>query len=379
MTISDLHQRGPIGGRLPRNAGLCNESRDLVSFGAGEAISDSRLPNPFLRPFMSYQFGKQSLMTTISSKFDVAPGLPLVVGVSTRAMFDLEEEHGVFEREGVAAYAQLQRARETTPLKPGSAFEVVRRLLALNPIEGDRLVDVILLSKNSPDLSLRAYNSFEHHDLPIRRGSFTSGRSMAPFVGAWNIDLFLSNNDDDVRDAVSAGTAAARLGPAPPATAQMPSDEVRLAFDGDAVLFSAESDRIFKEQGLKKFLEHETRNALIPMKSGPFGNSFLPKLAELRQRFMRPDGTSRVRIAIVTARNAPAHERVIHTLRAWGTPADEAHFVGAHEKAPILAATGAHIFFDDQECHVEGARHVVSAGLVPGPHDPDAPVVPASQ
>ena len=317
-------------------------------------------------------------MTAKSAIADVTGSPPLVVGVSTRAIFDLEDEHGVFEREGVAAYAELQRAREKTPLKPGSAFEVVRRLLALNPVEGERLVDVILLSKNSPDLSLRAFNSFEHHGLAIRRGSFTSGRSMAPFVSAWNIDLFLSNNDEDVRAAVASGTAAARLGSAPRFSQHIPSDEVSLAFDGDAVVFSAESDRIYKEHGLEKFLEHETENAEVPMERGPFGKSFLPKLAALRKHFLRPDGTSRVRIAIVTARNAPAHERVVHTLRAWGTPADEAHFVGAHEKAPILEATGAHIFFDDQECHVEGASSVISAGLVPGPHDAATPVIPAS-
>ena len=316
-----------------------------------------------------------------ASSFSMDPTvtqLPLTIGVSTRALFDLEEEHALFEAEGVMAYSELQRARESTPLKPGAAFEVVRRLLALNPADGERLVEVIVLSKNSPDLSLRAFNSFKDHGLSIKHGSFLSGRSVAPFVAAWRIDLFLSNDNDDVRAVVAAGAAGARLGSAPNIAHQAPFDEVRLAFDGDAVVFSAESDRIYKEQGLEKFLEHEVRNAEIPMAPGPFGKSFLPKLAELRKRFMRPDGTSRIRTAIVTARNAPAHERVIQTLRSWGTPADEAHFVGGHEKAPILAATGAHIFFDDQECHVDGVSSVVAAGLVPGPHDPDAPVVPAS-
>ncbi|WP_298354677.1 5'-nucleotidase [Rhodoblastus sp.] len=316
-----------------------------------------------------------------ASPFGMGPNivrLPLNIGVSTRALFDLEEEHALFEAEGVSAYSELQRAREKAPLKPGAAFEVVRRLLALNAAAGERLVEVIVLSKNSPDLSLRAFNSCKEHGLSIRHGSFTSGRSVAPFVAAWGIDLFLSNDHDDVRAVVAAGAAGARLGSAPNIAAQAPFDEVRFAFDGDAVVFSAESDRIYKEQGLEKFLEHEVRNAKIPMAPGPFGKSFLPKLAELRKRFLRPDGTSRIRTAIVTARNAPAHERVIQTLRSWGTPADEAHFVGGHEKAPILAATCAHIFFDDQECHVDGASGVVPAGLVPGPHDPDAPIIPAS-
>lgn len=293
--------------------------------------------------------------------------LPLVVGVSTRAMFDLTEEHSVYETQGLSAYIALQRARETTPLRPGAAFEVVQRLLALNDPAAPPLVDVILLSKNSPDLSLRAFNSCRHHHLDIIRGSFISGRSVAPLVRAWRIDLFLSNDDDDVRAALAGGAAAARLGAAPPPLADDPNDEVRLALDGDAVVFSEESDRIYREQGLDAFTRHEAQLAQVPINRGPFGHTFLPKLADLRRRFMGADGISRVRISIVTARKAPAHERVIHTLRAWGTPADEAHFVGSHDKASILRATRAHIFFDDQEAHVSSARGVVPAGHVPEP------------
>lgn len=267
-------------------------------------------------------------------------------------------------------------ARENVALKPGAAFEVARRLLALNPNDAPKLVEIIVLSKNSPDLSLRAFNSFKHYDLPITRGSFTSGRSLAPFVPAWGVDLFLSNDAPDVRAAVAGRTAAARLAPAPIQLLDGPSNEVRFAFDGDAVIFSEESDQIFKEHGLDQFLQHETENARVPMKRGPFGN-FLVKLSRIREIYMRPDGISRVRIAIVTARNAPSHERVVHTLRAWGTPADEAHFVGAHEKGPILRATGAHIFFDDQEKHVLSASRIVPAGLVPGPHQPGTLIIPA--
>ncbi|KAA0676388.1 5'-nucleotidase [Roseomonas genomospecies 6] len=307
----------------------------------------------------------------------LVPDSPLIVGVSTRALFNLEEEHKVFVEQGVEAYAALQLERENIALKPGAAFEVVKRLLALNPEGGKRLVDVLLLSQNSPDLSLRAFHSAEHYQLGISRGSFTSGRSVAPFIAAWNIDLFLSNNDADVRDAVHAGTAAAKLGPAPLEQTEDPMDEVRVALDGDAVVFSPESDTIYKEKGLAGFLDHERQNAQVPMERGPFGN-FLHKLAKLREQAKRPDGSSRVRIAIVTARNAPAHARVIHTFRAWGTPADEAHFVGSHEKAPILKALGAHIFFDDQEKHFLGAAAVVPAGLVPGPHAADSVVIPAS-
>lgn len=301
---------------------------------------------------------------------------PLTIGISTRALFNLEEEHRVFEEQGVEAYSKLQREREDVLLAKGTAFDVVERLLALNPPDNTSLVEVILLSRNSPDLSLRAFNSVKKYGLRIERGSFTSGRSVAPFVGAWNIDLFLSNDEGDVQTAARAGTAAAKLGSPPEERLQIPEDEVRFALDGDAVVFDAESDRIFAEQGLEAFFEHETKNAQVPLNRGPFGN-FLHKLANLRAQVARDDGTSRVRIAIVTARNAPAHARVVYTLRAWGTPADEAHFVGRNEKAPILRALGAHIFFDDQQKHVLGASGVVAAGLVPGPHDPRKPVIPA--
>lgn len=304
------------------------------------------------------------------------PSLPLLVGVSTRALFDLEEEHQIFEMEGVLAYAALQLKREKEILRPGAAFDVVKRLLSLNQGEGEKNVEVILLSKNSPDLSLRALYSAERLGIQVQRGSFTSGRTVAPYVNAWGIDLFLSNDDGDVRAAVEGGTASAKLGAPPAHHSEDLHDEVRIAFDGDAVVFSPESDEIYVTRGLQAFLAHERQNAQVPMKSGPFGK-FLNKLAVLRETFMRPDGTSRVRIAIVTARNAPAHERVVHTLRAWGTPADEAHFVGQHEKAPFLKAFGAHIFFDDQEKHVLGAASVVAAGLVPGPHSPNNPIIPA--
>ncbi|MER8827352.1 5'-nucleotidase [Mesorhizobium sp. M0938] len=301
---------------------------------------------------------------------------PLRIGISTRALFDLEEEHRIFEEYGVKAYAAMQLEREDVILGRGAGFEVVERLLALNDPGAAPYVEVILLSQNSPDLSLRAFKSIDHHGLVVKTGSFTSGRSLAPFVPAWGIDLFLSNADADVKGAVIGGAAAARLGLAPKDRAETPSGEVRVAFDGDAVVFGPESDAIYKEDGLDAFLAHETANASNPMARGPFGN-FLHKLSALRRVFLDEGNVSKVRIALVTARNAPAHERVIRTLRAWGTPADEAHFVGSREKAPILKALGAHIFFDDQEKHVLGAAAVVPAGHVPGPHDPAALVIPA--
>lgn len=301
---------------------------------------------------------------------------PLRIGISTRALFDLEEEHLVFVSQGVQAYSLLQLQRENTLIAKGPGFEVVERLLRLNEPNRKPYVEVFLLSRNSPDLSLRAFNSIAEYGLGIKAGSFTSGRSLGPFISAWDVDLFLSNEVVDVQAAVKAGAAAAKLGVAPQDRLEIPGDEVRIAFDGDAVVFRAESDEIYKERGLAAFLQHEQENAKTPMAGGPFGK-FLKKLSILRRIYMNDEGVSRVRIAIVTARNAPAHARVVHTLRAWGTPADEAHFVGIRAKAPILVALGAHIFFDDQERHILGASAVVAAGHVPGPHSPDEPVIPA--
>ena len=300
-----------------------------------------------------------------ASRPAVSADMPLVVGVSTRALFDLEEEHAVFVGEGENAYSALQRQREAKAPRPGCAFELVRRLLALNPPRGPKLVEVVLLSRNAPDLALRAFRSCERHGLAISEGSFTSGRSIVPFLAAWDIDLFLSNHDGDVRAASEAGTAAACLGPVPPALRPENSDEVRFALDGDAVTFGAESEAIFREQGIEAFERHERRSARTPLTRGPFGGALLLKLVELRRRSQRSDGTSRVRITMVTARAAPAHERVIRTLRSWDTIFDEVHFVGNRAKAPFLAAAGAQIFFDDRNAHVEAASRVVPAGRVP--------------
>ena len=301
---------------------------------------------------------------------------PLRIGVSTRALFNLEEEHEIFERLGVNAYVEAQRARENALLERGPSFEVIRRLLALNEPDNLPYVEVALLSRNAPDVSLRAFNSIAHYGLPIRAGSFTSGRPLGPFVRAWEIDLFLSHEATDVQAAVVGGAAAARLGPSPSFIKKVTDDEVRIAFDGDAVVFSAESDEIYKREGLAAFLRHETTKAADPMASGPFGK-VLRKLSVLRRVHVDEHDVSRVRIAIVTARNAPAHARVVNTLRAWGTPADEAHFVGSRNKGPILAAFGAHIFFDDQEKHVLDASALVVAGHVPGPHNARKAIIPA--
>ena len=300
-------------------------------------------------------------------------GSPLRIGVSTRALFDLEDEHAVFLENGVVAYANLQQTRENVPLMKGPAFAVVQHLLRLNEPGERPFVEVVLLSRSSPDQALRAFATAQRHGLAICAGSFTSGQPLGPLVAAWDIDLFFCNEVDDVRAAATGGAAAARLGRMPPKLESGQSGELRIALDGDAVVFSAESDLVFAEQGLDAFLRHERDNAQRPMMAGPFG-SVLRKLSLLRQSCR--SGCHGIRIALVTARSAPAHERVVKTLRAWGTPVDEAHFMGGRSKAAVLQAFGAHIFFDDQEKHVREAADMVVTGHVPGPHDPQMPIIP---
>lgn len=269
---------------------------------------------------------------------------PIRIGISTRALFNLEEEHSVFLNKGVHAYAKLQLERENTIIRKGAGFEVINRLLSLNENRNHHLVEVILLSQNSPDLSLRAFNSIQKYGLSIRMGSFTSGRSLAPFIPAWDVDLFLSNEASDVQAAVLAGTAAAKLGSFPETSLETQEDEVRIAFDGDAVVFSPESDEIYKESGLQAFLAHEQENATKPMAGGPFGN-FLKKLSILRNIYMNQNGVSKVRIAIVTARNAPAHARVIHTLRTWGDSRRRSSFRRTTRKSAYTKGVrSAHLF-----------------------------------
>lgn len=303
------------------------------------------------------------------------------IGVSTRSLFDLEEERNIFIEKGVVGYIELQRNRERDLIEKRAGFSVIERLLKLNEISQERLVEVILLSRNSPDLSLRAFRSIEAYGLDIKLSSFTSGRPVAPFIPPWKIDLFLSNHESDVASVVDAGVAAAKLGSVSQHMANLSeqnSEEVRIVFDGDAVVFSPESDQVYNDHGLEAFFEHERANAQNPMSDGPFAG-FLKKLSILRQKNIYEPEVSRVRIGLVTARNAPTHERVIHTLRAWGTSVDEAHFVGPNEKGPVLEAMKAHIFFDDQMSHVLSATsNNFPSGLVPGPHKPDMPIIPAS-
>lgn len=287
----------------------------------------------------------------------------LVIGISSRALFDLEQENALFENEGMDAYARHQRTNEDEPLKPGSAFPLVQALLHLNTLIPDQtLVEVVVISRNSPDTGLRAFNAIEKHQLDISRAAFTGGsESMASYLHAFEVDLFLSKSAKDVQDAIDAGLAAAQLYDLP-SSFSAPSNQIRIAFDGDAVLFSAESEQYFKKYGLKKFIVRERKLRHNAMGPGPFAKLLLA-LSALQQRF--PSELRPIRIAIVTARSSPAHARVIHTLREWNVSVDEAFFMGGVPKDKVLQAFGAHMFFDDQEAHVKAASSVVPAGQVP--------------
>ncbi|KGM57290.1 5'-nucleotidase [Lysobacter arseniciresistens ZS79] len=288
---------------------------------------------------------------------------PLIVAISSRTLFDLEDSHALFEREGLDAYAAFQRSHEDDLLEPGVAFPLVRKLLGLNdgsPPEAPR-VEVILISRNSADTGLRIFNSIAHHGLSIRRAAFSNGAPPFPYIRPFGADLFLSTHAEDVRSALAAGVAAATLLPAK--APQQRHDQLRIAFDGDAVIFDDEGERVSREGGLEAFAEHERSHAGEPLSGGPF-RGFLDALHRLQAAF--PIGeASPIRTALVTARSVPAHERVIRTLREWGIRLDEALFLGGRPKGPFLEAFGADIFFDDSEHNIASARGLVAAGHVP--------------
>ncbi|MCB1827386.1 MAG: 5'-nucleotidase [Coxiellaceae bacterium] len=281
----------------------------------------------------------------------------LVVAISSRALFNLDDSNRVYEDEGVESYAKYQIAHESDVLEPGYAFPLVQKFLNLNQY-GD-LVEVILLSRNSADTGLRIFNSIEHYNLNITRAAFTSGESPYQYVQAFGSDLFLSANPEDVCRALESGCAAATI---ISKGASKNSKQLRIAFDGDAVLFSDESERIFQESGIEAFTENEKRAANKPLSAGPF-KGFLLALQNLQQHFPRDDCP--IHTALVTARQAPAHERVIRSLRKWNIRIDEALFLGGLKKSDFLKAFDADIFFDDQLLNCKSAAEHVSTAHVP--------------
>ena len=287
----------------------------------------------------------------------------LVVAVSSRALFNLEKENKIFEQKGLKAYYDYQLKNEKTLLQKGTGFRLVENLLKINNHfpKDEKQVEVIILSKNNASISLRITEAITEYDLEIVRSGWTSGRDISEYLQAFNVDLFLSADDKDVINAIENGVAAAKILPSEDDIHSSMGDQVRIAFDGDAVLFSEESELIYKEQGLEAFLEHEKANVDNPLKQGPFAK-LLFTIASIQDKF--EDENAPIRTALVTARSAPAHERVIQTLNVWGVRIDEAFFLGGSEKAAVLKAFGADIFFDDQDVHLSGSSNVVPSAKV---------------
>ena len=294
----------------------------------------------------------------------------LVVAISSRALFDFEEENRLFEGEDDRAYMALQLQRLDQPARPGVAFSLVRKLLAFNQPDRPR-VEVVILSRNDPVSGMRVFRSATHHGLAIDRGVFTRGRSPWTYLAPLGANLFLSTNEADVRSALLAGVPAARVLPHAAHAGDAHPNEVRIAFDGDAVLFSDEAEQVFQRGGLDAFHQHEVEKADKPLPDGPFKPLLQALQALQHDGLSGPDGAMRIRTALVTARSAPAHERAIRTLMDWDIEVDEAMFLGGLPKGTFLKAFEPDFFFDDQTGHVENAApHVpsghVAAGVVNG-------------
>ena len=290
---------------------------------------------------------------------------PLVIAISSRALFNLEEENRIFETEGLAAYTRYQLEHEKDIIPKGAAFPLVEAFLRLNGLTEDRrVVEVIIVSRNSPDTSLRIFNAISEYGLDITRAALVGGADVTPYLRSFHTDLFLSAYGPDVKRAVDEGIAAGQiLTGVSHSDAETRVDQIRIAFDGDAVLFNAEAERVFQHNGLEAFTRHEQDKAKVPLKKGPFAN-FLMTLSNIQAHF--PDREEApIRTALVTSRNARALERPLRTLRDWGVRVDEAFFLGGVSKKEVLASFGAHIFFDDQQVHADPASEVVPSALVP--------------
>ncbi len=285
----------------------------------------------------------------------------LTLAISSRTLFDLHDAHQIYLDEGIEAYRSYQLAHEDVPLDPGVAFPLVQKLLNIrHPDTKESLVEVVLVSRNNGDTGLRIFNSIEHHNLDISRAVFSNGGSPYDYLSALGVELFLSAHHADVIGAIEAGYAAAHL--MTRKAAIQTDQQVRVAFDGDAVLFSDESEQIYQADGLEAFRQNEHSRRNEPLNPGPF-SAFLKKLHDLQTLF--PPGQAPIRTALVTARSAPSHKRVILTLREWGIRIDEALFLGGQDKARFLQSFKADIFFEDQLTYVKTASEHIATGHVP--------------
>ena len=311
----------------------------------------------------------------------------LVIGISATALFHLEEADRVFREklaenpdDAIEAYRIYMLERENDPLEEGTGYPLVKALLGLNRFQVPNeapLVEVVVMSRNSPETGLRILKNIREKQLPISRSAFTAGESVVDYLDAFDVDLFLTTDAEDAQKVIDSRACAAALVTSPPQGMRaIPEGQVRIAFDGDAVLFDESSELVYKTEGIRAFHEQEDKKQDEPLQEGPYA-TLLKKLSRLQDRLPLRVEYSPVRIALVTARNSPAEMRVIKTLRHWGVYVDEAFFLGGVEKRRVLEAFKPHIFFDDQEVHLEKAAKSVPSGKVPYPSD--SPLHPSHQ
>lgn len=288
----------------------------------------------------------------------------LTIGVSTRALFNLDVEHKIYETEGIERYIKYQIDHEEELLEPGVAFNLIKSLSKLNERKemAGKNIEIIIMSRSCPEVAIRTFNSIGHYGLNISRAIFTGGNKLADFVKSNGVDLYLSSNEEDVKQVISHGIAAGLIHNNGITYEQTEKEDVRIAFDCDKVLFSSESDDIFEKEGLDEYIKNEIQKKNVPVEPGPFKN-LLIKLGKL-QRLFKYDN-SPIQVAICTARNYPAHERVIKTFRSWGVRINQAFFLGGYDKGKALEAFNADIFFDDSEKNIIDGAKVVPACIVP--------------
>lgn len=285
----------------------------------------------------------------------------LVIAISSRALFALEQENKIYEEQGLEEYYKHQLDNLSKPIAQGSGFKFVQNLLSINKKFDNKLIEVIILSRNNAATGLRIGRSIEHYELDIERTGWTAGTPVARYLSAFKVDLFLSAYAPDVEEAVRSGVAAATILPDTP---MGDGDEgiVRIAFDGDAVIFGDESERVYQEHGLDAFIEHERQNAKNPLSKGPFFK-FLKIISDIQAKFPIEDAP--IRTALITARNFSTHERVLATMMGWGVRVDEAFFQGGVQKHEVVEAFGADIFFDDQDVHLADTSKQIPSAKVP--------------
>ncbi len=299
----------------------------------------------------------------------------LVVGITSTALFDLSEADAVFRKNrhidpeaAIEEYREYMEERETESLEPGTGFHLVKALMSLNKFqpEGESpLVQIVVMSRNSPATGVRVFNNIRQQNLDITRSAFTGGESVVDYLDAFDVDLFLTTSSSDAQKVIDSDACAVAVVKAPPSDIdKIPEGQVRIAFDGDAVLFSDESEIVYKSEGLDTFQKREDQKQDSPLNDGPYA-TLLKKLSRLQDRLPHKVDFSPIRIAIVTMRSGPAEMRVIKTLRHWGVYIDEIFFLGGLGKSKVLKAFKPHIFFDDQDAHLDPASQHTPSGKVP--------------